>query len=86
MSGGGNGRSSTASGSTFGGWPALHKAEYRGQALELQELHEGLFLVENAFTVEECRGMIAGVEATGTCLRLVPNGCTYTVGQVKLGN
>lgn len=50
--------SSSSGSSDFQGWPALTKAEYRGQALQLDELHEGLYLIEDAFTVEECRCMI----------------------------
>ncbi len=68
MSAGGSGNG----GGGFAGWPALAKAEYRGQELALQELHDGLFLLPDAFSVEECRAMIAAVEATGKMVSTNP--------------
>jgi hypothetical protein len=55
----------SGSGSGFQGWPALTKAAYRGQQLRLEELYDGLFLIPDALSVDECRQMIAAVEATG---------------------
>lgn len=55
---------SSASSASFG-WPAAllsdknKAAANRGKSLRLNELHDGLFLVDQAFTVEECRAIIA---------------------------
>jgi hypothetical protein len=67
MSAGGGGSSSG-----FAGWPALAKAEYRGQQLELQELYDGLFLLPDAFSLDECRAMIVAVEAMGEMVSTNP--------------
>jgi hypothetical protein len=69
---GGNGGSGGGGAPPFAGWPELAKAAYRGQQLQLNELHDGLFLLEDAFTTEECRAMIAAVEATGQMVSTNP--------------
>lgn len=74
MSGAGarNGKAGGGGGGASFALPALNKAAYRGKSLPLKELYEGLFLIDNAFTVEECRGMIAAVEATGQIVSTNP--------------
>ena len=52
--------------STFQGWPKLQlKTGAPSRPLEVQELGDGLFVMDNAFYASECQEIIKAAEAMG---------------------